>query len=163
MPVIDVTQDLDTLKLTITAECAAPVQRIWEIYTDPRQLEQVWGPPTYPATFIEHNLKVGSKTTYYMTGPEGEKYYGYWVLTQIDEPHGFRFDDGFADAEFNPIPDMPVSKNDYKFNAIKSGTRATYVSIYATKEAMEQVLAMGFIEGATSAINQIDGLLSASS
>ena len=163
MPVIDVSHDLGTLCLTITAEFAAPVQRIWDLYADPRQLERVWGPPSHPATFVEHDLKVGAKTTYYMTSPDGEKYYGYWVLTRIDAPNGFDFDDGFADADFNPNPDMPVSKNEYRFDAIESGTRATYVSTYATKAALEQVLAMGVVEGASSAINQIDGLLSASS
>ena len=46
MPVTDITKDLDTRTLTITAEFAAPVERVWEIYADPRQLEQVWGPPS---------------------------------------------------------------------------------------------------------------------
>ena len=160
MPVKDVSHDLETLTLTITAEFAASVQRIWDLYADPRQLERVWGPPSHPSTFVEHRMKVGAKTTYYMTSPEGEKYYGYWVLTQIDEPNGFEFDDGFADAEFNPNTNMPVSKNVYRFDSINSGTRATYVGTYATKEALEQVLAMGVVEGATSAINQIDGLVS---
>ena len=43
MPVTDVQQDLDNLTLTITADFAAPVQRIWQVYADPRQLEKVWG------------------------------------------------------------------------------------------------------------------------
>ncbi len=160
MPVIDVSHDIETLNLTIVAEFAAPVQRLWELYADPRQLERVWGPPSYPATFVNHTLKVGTRTTYYMTGPEGEKYCGYWLLTQIDEPRGFDFDDGFADAEFNPNPDMPVSKNSFRFEAIASGTRVTYISTYASREGLEQVLAMGVVEGATNAFNQIDGLLS---
>ncbi len=46
MPVTDVQQDLDNLTLTITADFAAPVERIWQVYADPRQLEKVWGPPT---------------------------------------------------------------------------------------------------------------------
>jgi uncharacterized protein YndB with AHSA1/START domain len=160
MPVIDVSHDLKIPSLTIVAEFAAPVRRIWELYADPRQLELVWGPPSHPATFVEHSLTVGARSTYYMTGPDGEKYCGYWIVTQIDEPNGFNFDDGFADAEFNPNPDMPVSKNNFRFEAIASGTRATYISTYASKEGLEQVLAMGVVEGATSAINQIDGLLS---
>ena len=41
MPVIDVQHDLENLTLTITAEFAAPVQRVWQIYADPRQLEKV--------------------------------------------------------------------------------------------------------------------------
>ena len=56
MPVTDVRQDLDNLTLTITADFAAPVERIWQVYADPRQLEKVWGPPTYPATVVDHDL-----------------------------------------------------------------------------------------------------------
>ncbi len=161
MPVTAVSHDLDTLTLTIVAEFAAPVQRIWDLYADPRQLERVWGPPSHPATFVTHKLEVGARTTYYMTGPEGQKYCGYWVLTDVDEPNSFSFDDGFADADFNPNPDLPVSKNVYRFEAIASGTRATYVGTYATREALQQVLAMGVLEGASAAINQIDVLLAA--
>jgi uncharacterized protein YndB with AHSA1/START domain len=43
MPVTDVRHDPDNLTLTITAEFAAPVERIWQVYADPRQLEKVWG------------------------------------------------------------------------------------------------------------------------
>jgi len=160
MPVLDISHDLDTLKLTIVAEFAAPVQRIWDLYADPRQLERVWGPPSHPATFVDHSLTVGARSTYYMTSPEGERYYGYWVLTRIDEPNGFSFEDGFADAEFNANPDMPVSQNVFSFEAIASGTRAIYTGTYETREALEQILAMGVVEGATSAINQIDEVLS---
>ena len=42
MPVTDVTHDLDARTLTITADFAAPVERIWQVYADPRQLEKVW-------------------------------------------------------------------------------------------------------------------------
>ncbi len=160
MPVIDVTHDLDTLNLTIVAQFAASVQRIWDLYADPRQLERVWGPPSHPATFVDHELTVGARTTYFMTSPEGQKYYGYWVIAGVEEPNRFCFDDGFADAEFKPNPDMPVSKNEYRFEQIPEGTRATYIGAYESKEALEQVLSMGIVEGATAAINQIDGLLS---
>lgn len=159
MPVTDVQQDLDNLTLTITADFAAPVQRIWQVYADPRQLEKIWGPPGYPATFVDHDLTPGGRTTYFMTGPEGEKYAGYWQITAVDEPTSFSFDDGFADADFNPNPELPVSKNVFTFTAHDGGTRATYVSGYESAEALQQVLDMGMVEGATSAINQIDDLV----
>jgi len=38
MPVTDITKDLDNRTLTITADFAAPVERIWQLYADPRQL-----------------------------------------------------------------------------------------------------------------------------
>ena len=161
MPVTDVQHDLENLTLTITAEFAAPVQRIWQVYADPRQLEKVWGPPTHPATFVDHSLTPGSRVTYYMTGPEGEKYGGYWDITAVDEPRSFEFLDGFADADLNPNPDMPVSENTYTFTEHKGGTRAVYVGKYASAEGLQQVLDMGVVEGSTLAINQIDELIAA--
>lgn len=159
MPVTDVDHDLDTCTLTITAEFAAPVDRIWQIYADPRQLEKIWGPPEYPATVVDHDLRVGGRVTYYMTGPEGDKHAGYWSITAVDAPRSFTFDDGFADLDFNPDPNLPVSQNVFTFEEFDGGTRATFVSTYTSAEALQQVLDMGMIEGATSAINQIDALV----
>ncbi|WP_131103177.1 SRPBCC family protein [Ornithinimicrobium sufpigmenti] len=162
MPVIDVTKDIDTRTITITAQFAAPPERIWALYADPRQLEQVWGPPQFPATFVDHDLTPGGRMTYYMTSPEGHRFGGWWEITEVDEPHSFRFHDGFADADLRPLADMPVSENTYSFEAVDGGTRVVFTSVYATAEGLEQVLAMGVEEGATSSINQIDDFLAAS-
>ncbi|GGK04350.1 activator of HSP90 ATPase [Pilimelia anulata] len=159
MPVTDVKQDLDNLTLTITADFAAPVARVWQVYADPRQLEKVWGPPTYPATVVDHDLTPGGRVNYYMTGPEGDKHAGYWLVDSVDEPAGFTFEDGFADLDFTPNPKLPVSRNVYAFAAHDGGTRATYVGTYESAEALQQVLDMGIVEGASQAINQIDELL----
>lgn len=159
MPVTDVRHDPDKLSLTITAEFAAPVTRIWQVYADPRQLEKIWGPPTFPATMVDHELKPGTRTTYYMTGPEGEKYAGYWDITAVDEPRSFAFLDGFADLDFTPKPELPVAENVYNFAEHDGGTRVTYVSTYRSPEALQQILDMGAVEGASSAIGQIDELV----
>ncbi len=159
MPVTDVTPDIDARTLTIVADFAAPVERVWQVYADPRQLEKVWGPPTYPATVVDHDLRPGGRMTYYMTSPEGEKFAGYWSITAVDEPRSIEFEDGFADLEFTPNPDLPVSTNVYRFTEHDGGTRATYVSTYTTAEGLQKVLDMGVVEGATGAINQIDDLL----
>ena len=159
MPVTDVQHDPANLTLTITADFAAPVERIWQIYADPRQLEKVWGPPSYPATVVDHDLRPGGRMTYFMTGPDGDKHAGYWQITAVDKPRSFEFDDGFADLDFNPNPDMPKARNVFTFAEHEGGTRATYVSTYESAEALQTVLDMGVIEGASSAINQIDGLV----
>jgi uncharacterized protein YndB with AHSA1/START domain len=161
MPVTDIRKDTENLSLTITADFAAPVERVWQIYADPRQLEKVWGPPEYPATFVDHDLSPGGRITYFISGPEGEKYPGYWEVTAVDEPTSFSFSDGFADADFNPDPTLPVSVNVYTFTEHDGGTRATYVSTYESAEALEKVVDMGIIEGSSSAIGQIDDLIAA--
>lgn len=159
MPVTDVKHDVDTMTLTITAEFAAPVERIWQIYADPRQLEKVWGPPTHPATVVEHDLTPGGRVKYFMTSPEGEKFAGYWKITAVDQPRSFAFEDGFADSDFNPNPDMPVSSNVYSFTEHDSRTSAIYLATYQSPEGLQRVLDMGVVEGASAAINQIDALV----
>lgn len=164
MPVTDAQHDLDTLTLTITADFAAPLDRVWDVYADPRQLERVWGPPGYPATFVDHELAPGGRMNYYMTSPEGEKYYAYWDVTGVQQPTSFSFRDGFAlDETFAPNPEMPESSNVYEFAATDGGaaTRATFVATYADAASLQKVLDMGVVEGTTAAIAQIDDLLAA--
>jgi uncharacterized protein YndB with AHSA1/START domain len=159
MPVTDITKDVENRTLTITAEFSAPVERVWALYEDPRQLEQVWGPPEYPATFVDHDLRPGARTTYYMTSPEGEKFAGYWDITGVERPSRITFRDGFAKEDLTPNPDLPVSQNVYAFEPADGGTRAVYTSTYDSAEALQTVLDMGMEEGARSSINQIDGFL----
>lgn len=159
MPVTDVQQDIENLTLTITAHFAAPVARIWQVYADPRQLEKVWGPPAYPATVVDHDFTPGGRVNYFMTGPDGEKYPGYWEITAVDEPRSFSFVDGFADLDFNPNPEMPVASNVYTFTEHDGGTRATYVSTFESAADLQQLLDMGVVEGTSEALSQIDALV----
>ena len=159
MPVTDITHDLETLTLTITAQFAAPVERIWDIYADPRQLEKVWGPPECPATVVDHSLTPGGRVTYYMTGPEGDRHYGYWSVLEVDQPRSFSYEDGFAHEDFSPNTDLPVSTSVSTFTAQDGGTRAVYVTTFASREGLQTVLDMGVEEGSRTAIDQIDGLV----
>lgn len=162
MPVTDVTHDLDSRTITIVADFDCSPKRLWDLYADPRQLERVWGPPTYPATFVDHDLVPGGRMNYYMTSPEGDRYYAYWEILDVDEPRSFSFEDGFAlDEEFTKNLDMPVCRSVFTLADHEGGVRATYVSTYATAEDLQKVLDMGVEEGASSAINQIDDLVAA--
>lgn len=87
MPVTDVDKDIGALTMTITAEFDADAERLWELWSDPRQLERWWSPPSHSSTFVEHELTVGARTTYFMTGPDGEKHHGWWRIEEV-EPTG---------------------------------------------------------------------------
>jgi uncharacterized protein YndB with AHSA1/START domain len=161
MPVIDVQQDKDTNRLVMTSQFDAPVERVWQVWSDPRQLERWWGPPTYPATVTEHRLEPGGRVTYFMTSPEGEKYHGWWEVQSVEELRALEFKDGFGDQDGNPADGMPVSFTRVELTAYEGGTRMVSTTTYATAEEFAQVLEMGMVEGATQAGNQIDGLLAA--
>jgi uncharacterized protein YndB with AHSA1/START domain len=51
MTVISMDTNPEALSMTLVAEFDAGVERVWQLFEDPRQLERWWGPPTYPATF----------------------------------------------------------------------------------------------------------------
>ena len=50
MGVIRAEKDFDSLSLILLAEFDASIERVWQLWADPRQLERWWGPPTHPAT-----------------------------------------------------------------------------------------------------------------
>lgn len=161
MTVVDVVRDTENLTLTFVAEFAAPVERVWQVWEDPRLLERWWGPPTYPATFELLEVKPGGRAAYFMTGPEGDRFHGWWRITAVDAPRSLAFEDGFADADGTPSDTMPTTSALVTLEATDSGTRMTTVSTFPSLEALEQLSEMGMEEGMRLAMGQIDGLLAA--
>ncbi len=162
MPVTDVTKDLDALTMTITAEFDAGAERVWEMWSDPRQLERWWGPPTYPATFVEHDLSAGGRAAYFMTGPEGQKFHGWWRIEEAEPPSRLRFEDGFADDEGKPNAKMPTTIATVTIVEAGGAATMTIQSKFASREGMEQLIEMQMEQGMTEALNQIDALLAGS-
>jgi uncharacterized protein YndB with AHSA1/START domain len=136
MTVTEIRKDAQALTMTVAAEFDHPVERVWQLWADPRKLERWWGPPEYPATFERHELEAGGAVTYFMTGPEGERYHGWWEVVAVDAPRRLEVRDGFADDQGRPAEDMPV-----------------------TVMVVEQLIEMGFDEGISAAMGQIDGIL----
>jgi uncharacterized protein YndB with AHSA1/START domain len=161
MTVTDVRKDPTALTMEIVSEFGAPIERVWQLVADPRQLERWWGPPTHPATFTDFDLVPGGRVSYFMTGPEGEKYHGWWRVREVSPPDLLEVQDGFADDDNEPNPDLPVNIMRLEFATVGAVTRMTIRSTFPTIEAMEQTLAMGAEEGMKAALGQIDGLLAA--
>ncbi|MFE5408107.1 SRPBCC domain-containing protein [Microbacterium sp. NPDC056569] len=159
MPVTDVTTDAEALTLTLTADFAAPVERLWQAFTDPRQLERFWGPPGWPASFPTFDLEVGGRAVYYMTSPQGEKSYGSWEFLDIDAPRSFTVLDNFANEDGAPLEGMPVMRVVFTFEPTETGSRMVNVSHFASADALQQVVDFGAVEGSTMAINQLDRVL----
>lgn len=159
MSLTDVVQDLDNLTVTFTADFAATNDQVWELWADPRRLEKWWGPPTYPATFDELDLTPGGSAAYYMTGPEGEKYRGWWRFSDVQQPSYLSFVDGFADESGTPIESMPLNTVNVSISANAQGTRMVLSTVFDSREQMEQIAQMGMVEGMTEAISQMDALL----
>lgn len=159
MPVTDVTTDADNLTMTVVADFAAPVERVWDAYSDPRQLERFWGPPGWPATFTKWDHTVGGKANYTMNGPRGEKASGTWEFLRIDAPHSFEVLDSFADEHGTPDADLPSMRMVFSFEGTDQGTRMVTTSYFSSADALEQVVSMGAVEGTKLAMSQLDAVL----
>ena len=159
MPVSSVSTDTSALTMTVIADFAAPLQRLWDAYVDPRQIERFWGPPEYPSTFLRHDAFLGGRSDYFMTGPEGDVHRAYWEWEKVDGPHGFVVIDGFAHDDGTPNTDLPTMRMEFSFEATDTGSRLVTTSTFASLEALEQVVGMGVVEGTTAAMGQIDDVL----
>ncbi|HEX2707218.1 MAG TPA: SRPBCC domain-containing protein [Solirubrobacterales bacterium] len=122
-------------------------------------MEHWWGPPSHPATVEEHDLTPGGDVTYFMTGPEGERYRGWWRITSVNPPTSLEFTDGFADHDGTPIDDMPTTSVRMQLTANHGGTRMELRSTFDSREQMEQLVNMGAAEGLQQAVGQMDALL----
>lgn len=159
MTVISVNRDVERLSMTFVAEFEAGVERVWRLWEDPRQLERWWGPPEWPATFERHDFEVGGRSHYFMTGPDGSKARGWWLVTALDAPTSLEFDDGFADEHWQPVTDLGTTKASVTLESVDGVTRMTTVSTFESLEQLEQMIEMGMEEGLRLAMGQIDAIL----
>jgi uncharacterized protein YndB with AHSA1/START domain len=160
MTVKSVQKDPKALTMTVTAELDATVERAWQLWADPRQLERWWGPPGYPATFTDHDFNPGGRVAYFMTSPEGDKYGGWWEVVAVEPPRRLEFRDGFADHSGKPNESMPVTNSVVTLTGRSGGgTVLTIESRFPSLEAMEKLAEMGMEEGLTAAMNQMDAIL----
>ena len=159
MPVTSVDTNLDQLAITITADFAVPLARLWDAYSDPRKIERFWGPPSYPATFLRHDAAAGGRSVYKMTGPEGDEHYGCWEWTDVSAPTSFDVIDWFADETGAPNTDLPATRMAFAFEATDTGSRMTTTSRFDSLEQLQTLMDMQMLEGVTEAMSQMDAVL----
>ena len=159
MPITSVTKDPEALTMTVIADFAATRQRLWEAYTDPRQIEKFWGPVEWPATFHRHDVFPGGRSHYTMHGPNGEASSGFWEFLAVTPGESFEVRDGFASEDGEENTDMPSMRMTFQFEETDGGSRLTTTTHFGSAEQLEQLLEMGMEEGMTSAMSQIDDVL----
>lgn len=159
MPITSVTSNAEALTLTVVGEYAVPVERLWEAYADPRQIEKFWGPETWPATFTRHDMAAGGRSAYYMTGPDGSRSHGWWRFVAVERHRRIEVEDGFADGDGQPNDALPTMRVEFVFESTRSGSKFTSTTYFTSVESMEQLVAMGMLEGLRSALSQLDAVV----
>lgn len=159
MPITSVTSDTKALTLTVVGDYPVPVERLWEAWSDPRQLERFWGPETWPATFTRHDMKGGGRSEYHMTGPDGTVSRGWWRFLGVEPGRKLELEDGFTGDDGRPNENMPTMRMVFTFEPTPKGSRFTGVTTFPSVEAMEEMVKMGMVDGMRSALGQMDAVL----
>jgi len=161
MSIRSVDTDHDNLAVILIADLAAPIEQVWELWSDPRKLERWLGPPSHPATVEQHDLTPGGEVTFFMTGPEGDVSWGTWRLAAVDPPVSLEFTDAFADTDGTPIAGTPVTTIRVQLTEHGDGTRMEIRATFESREDMAAWLNMGTVDGLQQAVSQMDALLAA--
>lgn len=144
--------------INITARFAGTAQQLWQVFENPRKLEQWWGPPGWPATFSRHEFQPNGEARYHMTGPDGEEAHGWWQFGSITYP-ALEFTDGFSDADGVPDLSLPSNRTRVEVGGADGTATLRMVCSFDSESDLKRTLEMGMEEGITLALRQIEGLL----
>lgn len=156
MPVTSIDTDVDALTMTVIADFTVQAARLWEAYSDPRQIEKFWGPPDWPATFSRHDMCPGGLSRYYMSGPDGERMEGIWEIVSVDAPRVLEVRDRFVGDDGAADDDMPSMRVVFGFDDTDEGSRLTVTTWFNSLSDLEQMQEMGMDQGLATAMAQID-------
>ena len=156
----DFTVDKTTKTVFIKREFAAELSLVWDAFTKQEILDQWNAPAPYTAKTKYMNFEVGGKRFYAMISPEGQEHWSIQKFTSISPKTNFKMFNAFADKDENP--QLPGSEWDYNFSE-QNGVTKVSITIYNESLArLEKMIEMGFKEGFTMTLNNLEKLLSTS-
>ena len=155
----DFTVDKATKTVFVTKELAAELSLVWDAFTKQELLDQWWAPKPWASKTKSMDFKVGGRRFYAMVSPEGQEHWSIQDFTSINPKTNFKFLDAFADKDENLNNEFPRSDWDLNFTENNGTTTVKIIVKHKTLESLEQIIKMGFKEGFTMTLNDLEILL----
>ena len=150
----DFTVDKATKTVSITREFDAELSLVWDAFTKKEILDQWWAPKPFASKTKVMDFKVGGRRFYAMVSPEGQERWVIQKYTSISPKTNFKFFNAFADENENP--ELPGSEWDHTFSDQNGTTKVSVVIYNESLERMEKQIEMGFKEGFTMILGNLD-------
>ncbi len=150
------TKDLANKKMFITREFSAPLEQVWQAWTDPKILEQWFAPKPWKAKTKTMNFKDGGTWLYCMEGPAGEKHWGIAAFKNIISFKSYESLDSFCDENGKINQEFPTTQWKNSFSETANGTLVEIEMTFSNLEALQKMLEMGFETGFTMAHGNLD-------
>ncbi len=160
--VLDFTIDKSTKTAFINREFDAGLSLVWDAFTKPEILDQWWAPKPWVSKTKVMNFEAGGRRFYAMVSPEGQEHWSVQKYSSITPKTNFKFLNAFADENENP--QLPGSEWDLTFSEQNGpdSNRVTKVSVTIYNESlerMEKMIEMGFKEGFSATMKNLEDLL----
>lgn len=155
----DFTVNRENNTITIKREFDAGLELVWEAWTTARLLDQWWGPQPWRAETKTMNFSEGGFWHYAMVSPEGEKHWSKANYIHIEDKKSFTAKDGFCDEEGTMNPDYPQNQWKNVFIVQEDKVLVDMLLTFDKLADLEMTIEMGFKEGFTMGLNQLDDLL----
>jgi uncharacterized protein YndB with AHSA1/START domain len=163
---VKVTKDLENKTLVIEYTANASKEKVWRAYADKDWFERWWGPEGWRTTVKEFDFRPGGRIHYDMhciDKNQGEWYdqhsWGLMDIQSVEEGSRFSYVDYFSDENGTLNHEMPALTVTNEFIDEGGTTRIVSRSLAENAEQIEQLIAMGMIEGFTSQLHRLDALL----
>ena len=153
----DFTVDKSTNSVLVTREFNAELPLVWDAFTKQEILDQWWAPKPWTSKTKFMNFKEGGRRFYAMVSPEGHESWQIQDYTSISPKTNFKYVSVFADKDENP--DLPGSNWDLNFTEQNGITKVSITIYNESLERMEKMIEMGFKEGFTMTLNELESLL----
>ncbi len=156
---VDFSVDKDNRTITVKREFAAGRSLVWDAYTKSEILDQWWGPKPWKAETKTMDFRDGGTWLYAMVGPAGEKHWAIVDYTKIQPKVSFAGLDAFTDENGKINNEMPRSKWEVSFEDKGEHTEVKIYISYDDLAQLEATIEMGFKEGLSMGMEQLDELL----
>ncbi len=156
----DFSVDKENKTIQITREFDASLPLVWRAWTTPELLDKWWGPKPWRAETKTMDFREGGFWLYAMVSPEGEKHWAKLSYFTIDTEKSFTAKDGFCDEHGVLNPAFPQNLWENAFTAQEEKTQVRMLLSFDSLGDLETLIQMGFREGFTIGLDQLDELLS---
>jgi len=119
-------------EIHITRVYDAPVETVWDAWTDPDQVAKWWGPRGFTLTTHSKDLRVGGHWNYTMHGPDGTDYPNSTAYFEVEPGRKLVYDHGANDDR------PPLFRVTVLFAEQGGKTKMDMTMALATPEAAEQ-------------------------
>ncbi len=119
-------------EIRITRMYDAPVEAVWDAWTDPKQAAQWWGPRGFTLTTHSKDLRPGGTWAYTMHGPDGTDYPNKTLYLEVERHAKLVYDHGGNDDR------PPMFRVTVLFSEVSGKTRMEMSMTLPTPEAAEE-------------------------